>query len=133
LMCCNHNHYYRPKKGCVSRLHADTGKCCVELTVYEDIAMQVQNSFVQRETLATVEGCCICGLQGKLEAVDGPTCMWKGELEADSRDTLNISKLISPVVDDANFNIAAVQVLRNKAGILDESLLKRRMHLFTNA
>jgi hypothetical protein len=37
---------------------------------------------------------------------------------------LNISKLISPVVDDAHFNIAAVQVLRNKAGILDKSFLK---------
>jgi hypothetical protein len=45
--------------------------------------------------------------------MDGPTCTWMGELEADSRDTSNISKLISPVVDDANFNIAAVQVLHN--------------------
>jgi hypothetical protein len=64
-------------------------------------------------------------VEGKLEAVDGPTCVWRGEFEADSRDTLNISKLISPVVDDAN--------LRNKAGILDESFLKGRMHLLTNA
>jgi hypothetical protein len=91
--------------------------------VYEDIAAQVENSFVQRETLATVEDCCICGSQGKLEVVDGPTCILRSELEADSRDTLNISKLISPVVNDTNFNTAAVQVLRNKAGILDESFL----------
>jgi hypothetical protein len=67
------------------------GKCCVELTMYEDIAAQVENSFVQRETLATAEGCCICGSQGKLEAVDSPTRMWRGKLDADSRDTLNIT------------------------------------------
>jgi hypothetical protein len=95
--------------------------------MYEDIAAQVENSFVQSETLATAEGYCVCESQGKLEAVDSLTRMWRGKLDADSRDTLNISKLISPVVDDANFNIAAVQVLqvlRNKAGIFDESFLK---------
>jgi hypothetical protein len=55
-----HDRSYRPKKHARVASHTDTGKCCVELTMHEDIAAQVENSFVQFETLATVEGCCIC-------------------------------------------------------------------------
>jgi hypothetical protein len=61
-----HDRSYVRKKHARVASHADTGMCCVELTMHEDIAAQVENSFVQCETLATVEGCCICRSQGEI-------------------------------------------------------------------
>jgi hypothetical protein len=74
----------------------------------KDIAAKVENGLVEGKTLATIESRCICKTKGKLETMNGPTCAWGCEFEADARDALSISKLTCPVVDDSNLNIAAV-------------------------
>jgi hypothetical protein len=76
----------------------------------EDIAAKVEIGLVKGKTLATIESRCICKTKGKLETMNGPTCTWGCEFEADARDVLSISKLTvtCPVVDDSNLNIAAV-------------------------
>jgi len=53
--------------------------------------------------------------------MNSPACTWGCEFKADAGDTLGISKLTCPVVDESNLNIMVVQFLYDKACVLHQS------------
>ena len=63
----------------------DAGKSCVQLSMREDRACEVDTYAVECETLAAIESRCICGCQRELFAMESVARM-EGSLEGYARN-----------------------------------------------